>query len=93
MKMSINQNDKKFSFRFEDGTIEVSASNIKEGKILAQAEAIKRGWNYGLLKPKVTHLDVLINWGNFTVDEDIQFRQLLSKAREGNMFEEIDSDE
>ena len=81
---------KEYSFRFADGTIEVSAFNYKAAEILAKAEAIKKGWNYGLLKASVTHLDVLINWANFTDDEDMQFRQLLSKAREGNMYEETE---
>lgn len=39
----------KFSFRFKGGVISVMAFNKMEGKILAQAEAIKRGWDYEVL--------------------------------------------
>lgn len=35
-----------FTFNFKGGQITVRAFNEKEAKILAQAEAIKRGWNY-----------------------------------------------
>lgn len=40
----------KFSFKFLGGEITVSAFNKREGKILAQAEAIRRGWNYEVLE-------------------------------------------
>ena len=77
-----------FTFRFACGTIEVSAFDLEEAKSIAKSEAIKRGWYYGLLKCKVIRLDGLINLENFTPNEEIQFRQLLSKARQGNMYEE-----
>ena len=35
-----------FTFTFKGGPITVRAFNCKEAKILAQAEAIKRGWDY-----------------------------------------------
>jgi len=34
-----------YTFNFKGGKITVRAFNEKEAKILAQAEAIKRGWN------------------------------------------------
>ena len=34
-----------FTFYFQGGKITVSALNYNQGKILAQAEAIKRGWD------------------------------------------------
>lgn len=40
----------KFVFKFLGGEITVSAFNKSEGKILAQAEAIRRGWNYEVLE-------------------------------------------
>ena len=79
---------KDYSFRFENGTITVSAFNEKEAKILAKAEAIKRGWRYGLLKPSVIHLDCLIDLSNLTADEEVRFRDLLAQARQGDMYEE-----
>lgn len=35
-----------YTFNFKGGEIRVRAFNEKEAKILAQAEAIKRGWDY-----------------------------------------------
>ena len=36
----------KYSIKFLGGVIDVWAFNYEQSKILAQAEAIKRGWNY-----------------------------------------------
>ena len=36
----------KFTYNFKGGQISVWAFNDIEGRILAQAEAIKRGWDY-----------------------------------------------
>lgn len=38
-----------FTFNFKGGPITVWAFNETEAKILAQAEAIKRGWDYTIL--------------------------------------------
>lgn len=38
-----------FTFRFKGGLISVWAFNRDEAMILAQAEAIKRGWDYKIL--------------------------------------------
>ena len=35
-----------YTFNFKGGQITVWAFNVIEGRILAQAEAIKRGWDY-----------------------------------------------
>ena len=40
----------KFTIMFKGGNIEVRAFNYTEAKILAQAEAIKRGCNIGLAR-------------------------------------------
>lgn len=40
----------KFTFTFKGGTITVSALNKNQAKILAQAEAIKRGWDYATVE-------------------------------------------
>lgn len=40
----------KYSIKFLGGVIDVWAFNYTEAKILAQAEAIKRGWNYEIQK-------------------------------------------
>ena len=36
----------RYRFAFKDGSIVVYARNYKEAKILAQAEAIPKGWDY-----------------------------------------------
>jgi hypothetical protein len=38
-----------YKFKFLGGTIEVRAFNYEQAKILAQAEAIKRAWNYEII--------------------------------------------
>ena len=48
---------RKFTFYFKGGNITVSALNYDQGKILAQAEAIKNGWDcevctYSVDKPE-----------------------------------------
>ena len=78
----------KYAIRFASGTLIVYAQNEAEAKILAQAEAIKKGWDYQIIKSKITHLDCYIDWSNLTADEDIQLRELLSKARAENIYEE-----
>ena len=78
----------KYTIRFAAGTLVVYAHNEAEAKILAQAEAIKKGWDYRIVKPKVTHIDTYIDWNNLTPDEDIQLRMLLSKAQTNIAFED-----
>ena len=39
-----------YAFNFKGGQITVLAFNEKEAKILAQAEAITRGWDYEIQK-------------------------------------------
>ncbi len=39
----------RYEIKFLGGTIEVWASNYEQAKILAQAEAIKRAWNYEII--------------------------------------------
>ena len=38
-----------FTFNFKGGPITVRAFNKEAAKILAQAEAIKRGWDYTII--------------------------------------------
>lgn len=38
-----------YKFRFKDGTIKVRFIGYNSAKVLAQAEAIKRGWDYTVL--------------------------------------------
>ena len=41
-----------YTFNFKGGQITVRAFNKIEGRILAQAEAIKRGWDYSIISPE-----------------------------------------
>lgn len=45
---------KEYTFRFDGGRITVEADNEQEARILAQAEAIKNGWDYEILPNKMT---------------------------------------
>lgn len=38
-----------YTFEFKAGEITVSAMNYEQAKILAQAEAIKNGWDYKII--------------------------------------------
>ena len=38
-----------FTFKFKGGTITVRALGYEQAKILAQAEAIRRAWDYTIL--------------------------------------------
>lgn len=69
-----------FTFNFKSGPITVSAFNYEEAKILAQAEAIQRGWNYEIVKPDIEHLNMSIDWNALTEEEQIILHQLLTKA-------------
>lgn len=40
---------KEYSFNFKGGKITVMAFNETEARILAQAEAIKSGWDYEII--------------------------------------------
>lgn len=45
---------KEYTFRFKEGRITVEAESEDEAKILAQAKAIEKGWNYEILPNKMT---------------------------------------
>lgn len=49
---------RKYKFRFNGGYITVEAESEEEAKILAQAEAIKKGWNYEILPNSMTLKEV-----------------------------------
>ena len=45
---------RKFTFNFKDGEIEVWAMGYEAAKIQAQAEAIRKGWDFKIIE-KVDH--------------------------------------
>ena len=40
----------KYTFNFKGGPITVWAMNLEEAKILAQAEAIRKGWDFKIIE-------------------------------------------
>lgn len=70
----------KYTFNFKGGPITVWALGYEAAKILAQAEAINKGWNYEILESKIEHLDMDIDWNALTEKEQITLHNLLSKA-------------
>ena len=70
-----------FKFNFENGHIEVLAYTKENAKILAQAEAIRRGWDPKVKsKPRTEKLDLTINWDQLNTAEEAQLWTLLRKA-------------
>lgn len=59
---------RKYKFRFNGGYITVEAKSEEEAKILAQAEAIKKGWSYEIL-PNIMSMEELKELINQKVDE------------------------
>lgn len=57
-----------YKFRFDGGYITVEAENEAEARILAQAEAIKNGWNYEIL-PNTMSMEELKELIGNKVDE------------------------
>jgi DNA-binding MarR family transcriptional regulator len=53
-ELEFRKRKRSYTFRFDGGRITVEAYNEEEAKILAQAEAIKRGWDYEILTVMTT---------------------------------------
>lgn len=72
---------RKFTFYFKGGPITVWAFTEENAKILAQAEAIKQGWDPIIIsRPRLEKLNMTINWNQLTVDEALELHRLLRKA-------------
>lgn len=78
----------KYTIRFAAGSIVIYARNETEAKILAQAEAIKKGWDYRIILPQVDRLDLYIDWAKLNTEEKAVLRKLLSKAQTNVAFED-----
>jgi hypothetical protein len=71
-----------FKFYFKGGPITVWAFTEANAKILAQAEAIKQGWDPTIIsQPRLEKLNMTINWQQLTDDEQGQLYALLCKAK------------
>ena len=81
-------NQKVYKFKFASGTIEMPAFNETEAEILAKAEAIKRGWDYKIVKEEVQRLDFFMDWCKLTKEEQRELRRLLTKAQVTDIYKE-----
>lgn len=80
---------RKFTFYFKGGPITVWATNDEDARILARAEAIKKGWDSTLIsQPKLEKLDMVINWKQLTDGEQGQLYALLCKAKYNGRMED-----
>lgn len=74
--------NREFKFYFKGGPITVWAFTEENAKILAQAEAIKQGWDPTIIPtPNLEKLNMVINWKQLTDDEQGQLYALLCKAK------------
>ena len=72
---------RKFTFYFKGGPITVWAFTEANAKILAQAEAIKQGWDPTIIpKPNLEPLNMVINWDQLDPYEQTILHGLLRKA-------------
>lgn len=53
-ELEFRKRKRSYTFRFDGGKITVEAESEDEAKILAQAEAIKKGWDYKILPDTMT---------------------------------------
>ena len=78
-----------FQFYFKRGPITVWAFTKENAKILAQAEAIKQGWDPTIIsKPRIEKLNLTINWNQLNTQEEVQLWSLLRKANYDGKMED-----
>ena len=81
---------REFTFWFKGGSITVWAFTEANAKILAQAEAIKQGWDPTIIsRPRLEKLNMTINWKQLTDDEQGQLYTLLCKAKYNGTVEDM----
>ena len=81
----------KYTFNFKGGPIVVWALNEREGRTLAKAEAIKRGWDNTVIDEIVTPIDltpidkalmaIIEMTDPYTFDEQLDCIEALKKLR------------
>ena len=80
---------RKYKFRFKRGYITVEANNEEEAKILAQAEAIKNGWNHEIL-PNTMSMEELKELIGDKVDEILSvYKERTDTCKDIEPFDEI----
>ena len=79
-----------FQFWFKGGPIIAWAFNEEDARILARAEAIKKGWDSTIIpKPRIERLNITINWDQLNTQEEARLWSLLRKANyDGKMEDE-----
>ena len=83
---------REYKFRFDGGYITVEAKNEEEARILAQAEAIKNGWNYEIL-PNTMSMEELKELIGNKVDEIIDvYTERTNASKDIDPFGEITLD-
>ena len=53
-ELEFRKRKRSYTFRFDGGRITVEAYNEEEARILAQAKAIEKGWDYEILPDTMT---------------------------------------
>ena len=78
----------KYTFSFASGDITVHALNATEAEILAKAEAIRKGWDYKIIRTDIQRLNTFIDWARLTDDEAGTLQFLLEKAQPRTIYKE-----
>jgi hypothetical protein len=80
---------KEYTFRFKEGRLTVEAESEAEAKILAQAEAIKRGWDYEIL-PNTMEMDELMELIDDKVYEVLNaYKERINEYEDLDTFEKV----
>ncbi len=83
---------REYKFRFNGGYITVKAKSEEEAKILAQAEAIKNGWNYEIL-PNTMSMEELKELIGDKVDEIVDaYTERTNASKDLDSFDETTLD-
>jgi hypothetical protein len=79
---------REYKFRFKNGYITVNAKSEKDAKILAQAEAIKRDWDYEIL-PNTMSMEELKELIGDKVDEIVNvYTERINASKDIDPFDE-----
>jgi hypothetical protein len=83
---------REYKFRFNDGYITINAKSEEEARILAQAEAIKRDWDYEIL-PNTMSMEELKELIGDKVDEIVNvYTERINASKDLDSFDETTLD-
>lgn len=81
---------REYKFRFNGGYITINAKSEEEARILAQAEAIKKGWNYEIL-PDTMSMEELMELIDGKVHEVLDaYKERINTSEDLDAFEKVD---